>query len=116
MTGVHIIALVSAVVTITVIVELVRRRYIQENYAVLWFAVSFVIGFFAIFPGLFNQLAHGLGVKAPPDLLAILGLLFLLMVCVRLSWEIGRLQHRSELLAEEVALLRKDVEARTGNR
>ena len=104
MTGVHIIALVSALVTITVIVELTRRRYINERFAVVWLLVAVVIGFFAIFPGIFNSLAHAVGVKDPPSLLSVLGVLFLLIVCVRLSWEVGRLQERTEVLAEEIAL------------
>ena len=36
MTGVHIIALVSALVTLSVIVELSRRRHLHEKYAVMW--------------------------------------------------------------------------------
>ena len=114
MTGVHIIALVSALVTLCVIVELSRRRHLHEKYAVVWLAVAAVILFFAIFPGLFNSMAHSVGVKNPPDLLAILAELFLLVICVRLSWEIGRLEDRTRVLAEEVAILRKDLDDRTG--
>jgi hypothetical protein len=89
------------------VVELVRRRYIHERFAILWLLVTIPITFFAIFPEVFNRLAHAMGVKEPPALLSILGVLFLLLVCVRLSWEVGRLQERTEVLAEEVALLRK---------
>ena len=74
----------------------------------------FGIVFFAIFPGLFNSLAHSVGVKNPPDLLSILADLFLLVICVRFSWEIGRSEDRTRILAEEVALLRKDLDDRTG--
>jgi hypothetical protein len=110
MTGVHLIALISALITITIIVELVRRRYIHERFAVIWLLVTIPIAFFAIFPDAFNRLAHDMGVKDPPSLLSVLGVLFLLLVCVRLSWEVGRLQERTEVLAEEVALLRKQIE------
>ena len=110
MTGVHLIALISALITITIIVELVRRRYIHERFAVIWLLVTIPIAFFAIFPDAFNRLAHAMGVKDPPSLLSVLGVLFLLLVCVRLSWEVGRLQERTEVLAEEVALLRKQIE------
>ena len=82
----------------------------------MWLAVAVVIAVFAIFPGLFNSLAHRVGVKNPPDLLAVMADLFLLTVCVRFSWEIGRLEDRSRALAEEVALLRKDLDDRTSER
>jgi len=71
-------------------------------------------------PGSINEggelgysLAHAFGVKNPPDLLTVLAALFLLTVCVRLSWEVGRLEDHSRALAEEVALLRKDLDDRT---
>ena len=110
MSGVHIIALVCAGATLVAVVELTRRRHIREKYAVVWLGVALVILFFAIFPGLFNSWAHGMGVANPPDLVAVVASLFLLVICVRLSWEIGRLEDRSRTLAEEIALLRRQVE------
>ena len=56
MSGVHIIALVSALATLTVIVELSRRRQLREKYAVVWLGVGVVMVVFAIAPGLFNRL------------------------------------------------------------
>jgi hypothetical protein len=41
--------------------------------------------------------------------------LFLLMVCVYLSWEAGRLEDKTRTLAEEVAILRDELEERTGS-
>ncbi len=114
MTGVHIIALVMALFTLAVIIELSRRRHLHEKYAIIWLALSAIILFFAVFPGLFNSLAHAMGVKNPPDLLATVASLFLLVVCVRLSYEIGRLEDRSRTLAEEIALLRRQVERLDG--
>lgn len=106
----HLSALFSALATLVVIVELTRRRQLPEKYALLWLGVGFVIAVFAIAPGLFNRLAHSLGVASPPALLTVLASLFLLTVCVHYSWEIGRIDDRCRLLAEEVALLRKDLE------
>jgi hypothetical protein len=113
MTGVHIIALVAAIITLSAIIELSRRRQIQEKFAVVWLAVGVIIAVFAIAPGLFNSLAHAVGVKSPPDLLVVVAALFLLVVSVYLSWEVGRMEDKARLLAEEVALLRRDLEERT---
>jgi hypothetical protein len=116
MTGVHAIALVSALATLTVIIELSRRRHLHPKYAVLWLSVGLVMAVFAISPGLFNRAAHALGVISPPALLTVLAALFLLVVCVYLSWEVGRLEDKTRVLAEELALLRKDVEDDTADR
>ncbi len=113
MTGVHIIALVAAVVTLSVIIELSRRSQLRNKYTVVWLLVGLVIAVFAIAPGMFNYIAHGVGVKSPPNLLVVVAALFLLMVCVYLSWEAGRLEDKTRVLAEEVALLRNELEERT---
>ena len=110
MSGVHIIVLVSAITTLSVIVELSRRRQLREKYAFLWLGVSVFVAVVAIAPGLFNRLAHAMGVINPPDLLTVGAALFLLVVCVHLSWELGRMEDKTRLLAEEVALLRHEME------
>jgi hypothetical protein len=115
MSGVHIIALVSALATLTVIVELSRRRQLREKYAVVWLGVGLVMVVFAIAPGLFNRLAHAMGVINPPDLLTVLAALFLLVVCVHMSWELGRMDDKARILAEEVALLRNDLDELRGD-
>ncbi|MDA8046855.1 MAG: DUF2304 domain-containing protein [Actinomycetota bacterium] len=111
MSGVHVIAIVAAVATIAVIVELSRRRQLREKYALIWLLIGLVMAVFAVSPGLFNHLAHSMGVKNPPDLLTVVASLFLLVVCVQFSWEFGRMEDKARLLAEEVALLRNQVDA-----
>jgi len=115
MTGVHIIALVAALVTLTVIIELSRRSQLRTKYTVVWLLVGLVIAVFAIAPGLFNSIARGVGVKSPPNLLVVVAALFLLMVCVYLSWEAGRLEDKTRILAEEVAILREELEERAAS-
>jgi hypothetical protein len=109
--GVHLTVLLSTGATLLAVVELLRRRHIREKYAVVWLAVSLPMVVFAIDPGLFNRLARAIGVINPPDLLTVLACLFLLVVCVYMSWELGRLEDRTRRLAEEVALLRHEVGA-----
>lgn len=110
MSGVHLIAILAALATIAAIIQLSLRRQLREKYALVWLTVGVVTAVFAISPGLFNHLAHSIGVKNPPDLLTVLASLFLLVVCVQFSWELGRMEDKSRLLAEEVALLRNELE------
>jgi hypothetical protein len=41
-----------------------------------------------------------------------LGFVFLLLVCVHLSWEVSRLEEETRTLAEDIALLRTEVRSR----
>ena len=90
--------------------ELVRRRALREKYAALWLVVSVVALVFAVFPTTLDHLATLLGFQVPANLLFAMAALVLLAVSMQLSLELGRVEDRSQRLAEEVALLRLDLE------
>jgi hypothetical protein len=100
---------VTGMVVLLVIVELLRRRQLREKYALLWLLVSIVITPLALFPRLLDHLAGGLGVVSGVSLVLFLGIVFLLLVCVHLSWEVSRLEEETRTIAEELALLRTEV-------
>jgi hypothetical protein len=90
------------------IVELLRRRQLQEKYAILWLVVSVVMVPVAFFPQLINWIATALGIASGVSLLLFLAVVFLLIVCMHLSWEVSRLEEETRVLAEEIALIRVD--------
>src|ERR1700755_1675863 len=92
-------------------VELLRRRQLREKYAILWLGVSIVVIALAAFPGLLDWSAHRLGVSSPPNLLLFAAVLVLLLVSVHLSWEVSRMEEETRTLAEEIGLLRMQVES-----
>jgi hypothetical protein len=110
MNAVHIVALVGGLVVLLGMVELLRRRQLHEKYAVLWLFVAIVVAILAIFPGLLDRVGRLLHIADPPNLLMLLSVIFLLLVSVHLSWESSRLEDETRSLAEEVALLRYQVE------
>ena len=107
----HVIAAVAGLLVLGVMVELLRRRQLREKYAILWLGVSVVVVVLAAFPGLLDWSAHRLGIYEPPNLLLFAAVLVLLLVSVHLSWEASRLEEETRTLAEEVGLLRMQVEA-----
>ena len=110
MNDVRIVSLVGGVLVLLVMLELLRRRQLKEKYAVLWLVVSLAIAVLAVAPGLLDTVAGHLAVADPVNLLLFVGMLVLLSVCVHLSWECSRLEDETRALAEEIALLRNDLE------
>jgi hypothetical protein len=94
---------------VTCIVELLRRRKLKEKYAFLWVLTGLVIIPLGFFPRVLDSAARKLGVVSGVSLILFLGLAFLFVVCLQLSWEVGRLEEGGRTLSEEVALLRLDV-------
>lgn len=110
MTSVHILALASGAAILAGMFELLRRRQLREKYAVLWLLVGIAVAAFGVFPDLLDDVAQPLHIADPPNLLLFAGDAVLLLVIVHLSWEASRMEDRTRALAEEVALLRQQIE------
>jgi sensor domain CHASE-containing protein len=72
-------------------------------------SVGVAFAVLAVSPGLLDWAAGRVGVDYQPALLFLVGMVFLLLVVVHLSWELSRLEERTRVLAEELSLLRTDV-------
>lgn len=109
----HIVSLVAGLVSVGFMVELLRRRQLKEKYAVLWVVVGAGMLLLAAWPGLLDLTARALNIKSGPNLLMLVAALVLIVVCVHLSWEVSRLEDRSRALAEEIGLLRLELDRRS---
>jgi hypothetical protein len=106
----------TSLAVLAFMIELLRRRQLQEKYAILWLAVSIVMVPFAFVPTLVDGVAVALGFASGVSLVLFLGIVFLLLVCMHLSWEVSRLEEETRTLAEDVALLRTEMLARFAER
>ncbi|HET9500958.1 MAG TPA: DUF2304 domain-containing protein [Marmoricola sp.] len=105
-----ILGLGGSIFTLLLLFELMRRHRLREKYAVFWGLVALLTLVITIFPGLLFWVADLIGVAVPANLLFFLGTLLLLGVTLHLSYEMGRQEDRTRTLAEEVALLRLELE------
>ncbi|MGH3879197.1 MAG: DUF2304 domain-containing protein [Actinophytocola sp.] len=105
----YLIALVGSVLILAGIVELLRRRQLKEKYAVLWLIVGLVLVVFTAFPALLTRISSALGVAVPTNLLFFVAILFLVGVVLHLSWEASRLESETRKLAEDLAIMRMDL-------
>lgn len=106
----YIVALIGSVLILFGILELLRRRQLSEKYAVLWLVVGVLLLIVTIFPGLLGTISAAAGVEVPSNLLFFTAIVFLIGVALHLSWELSRLEDETRKLAEDLAILRLDVE------
>ncbi len=99
------LGLVGALVTIIIVFEMLRRRRLREKYAALWIVVAVVAAVVAAAPGTLSWVSELLGIAVPANLLFFGACMLLLIVSMQHSYEIGRLEDRTQTLAEELALL-----------
>jgi hypothetical protein len=105
MSRLEVFIVVIALLNVAVVVEFVRRRRLAENFALLWILVGIGGIFLSLARPLVDWAANAVGVSYGPSLLFSLAIGFLLFVCMSLSLQVSRLDSRSEVLAQEIALL-----------
>lgn len=104
------LGIVGSLVIMIALFEMLRRHRLREKYALLWFFVAVGVLVLAIFPGLLTSVAQLVGVQVPVNLLFFAASLVLLVLTLQHSYELGRLEEKTRVLAEEVALLRLEHE------
>jgi hypothetical protein len=108
---IQIVAILGAAVLLFVVLELVRRRRLLERYALLWLLSSVILLGLAIWRGVLEQIADGIGVAYPPNALFLIAFLFILLLLLHFSVVVSRLADQTKVLAQRLAQL----EARVGN-
>lgn len=106
----NIMAFLLALTIVALVVEMLRRKKLREKYAIWWLVVGIATLVLAAFPQLLGFVAQLVGVQLPSNLLFILSILMLLGVCLHLSWEISVVEEETRTLAEEVAILRTQLD------
>ena len=101
----YIFGVVSAVLTLVVVIEMLRRRRLRERHAIWWI----VAGTFALIAGVFPSTlawAAGLvGITVPINLVFFVSIAILFLVCLQHSSELTQLESKTRTLAERVAIL-----------
>ena len=111
MTANYVLGLIGSVITLTLLFELLRRQRLREKYAVFWALVALATIVIAIFPQTLYFAADLVGIRVPANLLFFGASMLLLGVSIHQSYELGRLEERTRTLAEEVGLLRLEIES-----
>jgi hypothetical protein len=93
------------------VINLVRKRQLQERYAILWLLAGVVLTLAPVFIPWLDHLAFSIGFEYPPALLLLLAVVGLLLLIFQLSLNISRNEERIKVLTQELALLRHAVTA-----
>lgn len=105
-----VLGVAGSVLILVVLFELLRRRHLREKYAVIWALVAVGVLVLTIFPRLLYELSDLAGVDVPANLLFFLASLVLMVLTLHHSYELGRLEDKTRTLAEEIALLRMELD------
>ena len=108
----YVLGLIGSLITLTLLFELLRGAGCGRSTRVFWVVVAVITLVIAVFPRTLIGAADLVGVAVPANLLFFGASMLLLAVSIHQSYEMGRLEERTRTLAEEIGLLRLELESR----
>jgi len=104
-----IFALLLSIAILVLIIELVRRRKLREEYSWLWILTGSIIILLVVWYDALVALSHFIGAVLPTSTLFLFGLIFFMLLSLHFSVKISALTDQVKELVQQMALL-------TGNR
>jgi len=104
------IAIAASIGLFIYILYLVRNKRIKEEYSLLWLFFSVVFIFFSVWREGLESFAKIVGIAYPPAALFIILLLAVFLILIEFSRIISRLTDRTIALAQEVAIIKMELE------
>ena len=114
---VSILGAIASFVLVLIVLELIRRRRLQERYALLWLLTGLTLTALAAWRSGLNTISGWVGIRGyPPAVLFAVGALFVLLVLLHYSTVISRLSDQNTILAQKLALLETRLSEATRSR
>jgi hypothetical protein len=107
-----LLSLIASILGLAIVIELVRRRKLREDYSLLWLATAVAVLLLSLSRPVYDQIALLIGVVTyPPALLFVVAILFVLMILLHYATVLTKLSGENKRLAQELALLRQEIRA-----
>jgi hypothetical protein len=105
-----IFALIVSVLVFVVVVDMVRKRRLREEYSVLWLATSVVMFVLVLRYEWLVSLTFLIGATTTTTTLFLFALIFLILLAVQFCIKISRLTDQVKNISQENALMKLEIE------
>ena len=102
---VKVVAVLGSVSLLLLVIELVRRKRLKEEYSLLWLLTTVAFFILSFWRGLLDVLAKLLGIFYPPTALFVVGFGFMLLILLHFSTVISRLSTENKGLTQRLGIL-----------
>ena len=106
------IAIAGSLALAVLVLWLVRRGSLREEYTPIWLAVAGGIALLSFSSSLLHALTRAIGAWTPSSALFFFGQIFLVAICLNYAVRLSKLTVQVKNLSQEIAVLRGQVEHR----
>src|SRR5262245_10432552 len=107
---IQIITALGAVGLAVLVLDLVRRRRLSEDFSLLWVLATLVMAVLGFSTPVLRSVTRALGILYESSLVFFVGLAFGVAMLLFLSVRLSRLLREQEAAVRELALLRHELE------
>jgi len=112
MERIQVFAIIASAAVCIIIVELVRKKKLMEKYSLIWIFSAVILITLSLWRNFLERLADFLGIYYAPTALFIVLSFCGLGLLVHFSIAISKLTEQNKILAQEVALLKNEVQTK----
>jgi len=105
MRRVEIVMILGSVGLLLIVLELVRRRRLKEEYSLLWLLTAVVLLALSLWRSSLDLIAKLMGIFYPPTALFVVGFGFVLLLLLYFSTIISQLSGENNSLTQRLAIL-----------
>ncbi len=105
----RLIAIVLSAVMACVVLWLVRRGSLREEYTPIWIGVALALLVVSIEIDILHWLTRTIGAWTPSSTIFFLGEVFLVVICLNFAVRLSRMSLQVKTLSQEVTLLRTEL-------
>ncbi|HTK30812.1 MAG TPA: DUF2304 domain-containing protein [Candidatus Saccharimonadaceae bacterium] len=103
-----------AAALVFVVLELVRRRRLSEEYSLLWVVASLAMAILGFFTPVLQGVTRLLGIRYESSTAFAFGVAFGILMLLQMSVQLSRMSRAQHALTRELALVRHELEALRG--
>ncbi len=109
-TATRVMMIALSLLLASVVLWLVRRRTLREEYTPIWLGVAVGITVISLWRPLLDALTRTIGAWTPSSTLFFLGNFFLIAICLNYAVRLSQTGTQIRELAQEVTLLRRRID------
>lgn len=104
-----IFAILVALAILIVIIDLVRRKKLKEEYSFLWILTGFTILLVVLWYDILVFLTKLIGAVLPTSTLFLLSIIFIILILLHFSIRISTLTEQIKILTQELSILKTEL-------
>ncbi|MBI3583552.1 MAG: DUF2304 domain-containing protein [Nitrospinae bacterium] len=105
----QIFAILISIVIFIVIIELVRKRKLREEFSLIWLLTGFLLFILAIWYDLLLAITSLIGASLATSTLFFFGLVFLILINLYYSIKLSAIANQMKNLSQEIGILKAEV-------